>query len=598
MTFRDGPAQVGELTTEQGKRVTPNIFFISSTRFHPPAFADFLVTCDKNNDVNESIVEVIEQETLKVQTTVNEFLITNPRGYPEATLRDTICYIHPDCKKPAGDEIENMEALLFIVTHGYQLLQQPSFFIDTVISVRKKIGHQKLLYFPGIGDPTSFALLTYMGIDFFDSLTANITARKGNLFFTTGEQNVKTLKELPCSCPICTSIDDPGSLTFDKILQHNYFMLHNEIKQVRNAIRSGQLRELVELRVRANPHLVALLRYLDEKGFEYLEKRIPITRKNQLIVTTEDALYRPEVKRFQHRVITRYQKPRSAKILLLLPCSAKKPYSFSKSHKKFREILFMLKNSCCVHEVILTSPLGIVPRELELIYPASSYDIPVTGRWSEDEKKMIQKLLMQYLKNNHYDHVIVHLPDTLRAFVENVIEKPLISKIVRHPTSKESLKNLLQILQEIVEPYETISSGERKRENMQALASYQFGRALAETLTEETRVTGKYPYLRIMDGKKQLGMVTKERGLISLSLEGAERIAGHDTYWVTIDNDFVLKGSVFAPGVVSADAAIRIGDEVCVFQNEVLCAVGVAQMNGEDMMTFTYGEAVNVRHKK
>ena len=36
-----------------------------------------------------------------------------------------------------------------------------------------------------------------------------------------------------------------------------------------------------------------------------------------------------------------------------------------------------------LHELIVTSPVGLVPRELENSYPASSYDIPVIGIWYE-----------------------------------------------------------------------------------------------------------------------------------------------------------------------------------------------------------------------
>ena len=57
-----------------------------------------------------------------------------------------------------------------------------------------------------------------------------------------------------------------------------------------------------------------------------------------------------------------------------------------------------------------------------------------------------------------------------------------------------------------------------------------------------------------------------------------------------------MKGSVFAPGVVAADKDIRIGDEVCIIQNDQVQGVGVAQMPGNHMMRSRYGEAVKLRH--
>ena len=49
-------------------------------------------------------------------------------------------------------------------------------------------------------------------------------------------------------------------------------------------------------------------------------------------------------------------------------------------------------------EIILTSPLGIVPRDLEYTYPAAHYDIPVTGDWSEIEKQHLENDLLDFFK--------------------------------------------------------------------------------------------------------------------------------------------------------------------------------------------------------
>ena len=91
-------------------------------------------------------------------------------------------------------------------------------------------------------------------------------------------------------------------------------------------------------------------------------------------------------------------------------------------------------------------------------------------------------------------------------------------------------------------------------------------------------------------------MLTKERGLISLTLSGAEKLKESKRYWVKIYDDFTLKGSLFAPGVKDADESIRIGDEVISLRNNKICAVGVAQMNGREMKESNRGEAVKNRH--
>jgi archaeosine synthase len=92
-------------------------------------------------------------------------------------------------------------------------------------------------------------------------------------------------------------------------------------------------------------------------------------------------------------------------------------------------------------------------------------------------------------------------------------------------------------------------------------------------------------------------MLVKERGLLSLTLEGAQRMAQSPMYWVEID-DFMPHGSIFATGVCDADLSIRIGDEVIVCHQGEVRAVGVAVMNAPEMIQSIRGEAVKIRHYK
>jgi len=384
-------------------------------------------------------------------------------------------------------------------------------------------------------------------------------------------------------------------MDFETILNHNYYTMSNEIKHIRNTIKQGGLRNLVEIRIKNNPHLTSVLRNLDHNHYSFLEKNTSITSKTQLNATTKESLNRPEILRFQNRIINRYKKPNSAKILVFLPCSAKKPYSFSKTHKKFRDQIFFSGNPFIFHEVIITSPIGIVPRELELIYPASNYDIPVTGIWDEDEKKMIQELTDQYLENNQYDKIISHLPEGLTKLIAEK-HKNIIHTCIDKPTSEKSLEKLHKTLRETSAEYEKIRGQKRLQEEIHGFAAYQFGRKNADELMKNATIKGKYPYLKIFHKNTQLGMITKERGLISLTIQGAEKIIKSEGYWVEIFDDFKLTGSVFSPGIKNSDENIRIGDEVIIIQKQKLLAVGVAMMNGSEMKTSNHGEAVKIRH--
>ena len=606
---RDGPARIGELLVEDKIVITPNILFVNTSRIKAPNFADILVTND-NQKIKKPMIRIGNSAFSSLtdreggELSVNNYLIYPKDASKELHLgsikynkKTYECCIIPANKEVISDILKDNDASLFVVANSLQLLSQQSKFVEFMTELRKKIGYQRMIYLPCIGKPSSFALLAYIGVDFFDSISAIISARNEILLFPTGDLNKNELNEIPCSCPSCSKMKGKASeMNYLQILNHNYFALLDEIKRVRNAIALGNLRELVETRVRSVPNLTSILKILDFQHYNFLEERTPVVRKNKLLATSKESLFRPEIKRFQERVIKRYQKPKDTEILLLLPCSAKKPYSFSKSHRLFRERVFNLKNPYVVHEVIITSPLGIVPRELELTYPASAYDIAVTGHWDEDEKKMIRNLLKQYLEINVYDKVILHVPSNIQDFVTDLIENP-IDTCVGNPTSKESLDELSDVLKKVSSKYDRVRPSKRAYENMKVLTEYQFGKKIAEKLLKNCKIKGKYPYQKIIDNTKQLGMVTKERGLVSLTMEGAKKIANSGEYWVEIYNDFTLKGSVFAPGVKDADESIRIGDEVIVLKNSRTCGVGVAQMNGNEMKETKRGEAVKIRHR-
>jgi archaeosine synthase len=566
----DGPARIGEIQIDK-KVKTPNILFIDIDRFQTPDYAEITISKDKIRSLKPKIIVLNNFFYQKDLSKISDLSEIKTQGKKDSTF-------------------------VYIIRNALQLFQQTTDFINFIITLRGKIGNEKIIYTPVIGDPNSFSLLTYLGIDLFDSTSAIIAARNNILLFPDGKYHKNELKELPCNCPICNKIKtEPSKMSFQQILNHNYQIIINEIKNVRNAINNNNLRDLVEKRVISNPSLLEILRKTDDNHYNFLEKKTPVTSNTKIYATSQDSLKRPEIKRFQERVLKRYKKPKSTKILLLLPCSARKPYSFSKSHKFFIEQIRKTHNPHVIHEMIITSPMGLVPRELELVYPASSYDIPITGIWFEDEKKMIKDLLKTYLENNKYDQIIVHLPREITVFIKELLKKPIIT-CVDKPTSDESLNKLFENLDKATDQFKKVETQRRLMENMYSLLCYQFGEKTAKTLSENCQIRGKYPNYRIMSNKTQLGMLVEKRGFISLTLDGAKRIQPGGSYWIEISDDFTLKGSVFAPGVKNADESTRIGDEAIILQKNKVVGVGVALMNGKDMKENMFGEAVKIRH--
>ncbi|MCD6512012.1 MAG: DUF5591 domain-containing protein [Thermoplasmata archaeon] len=466
---------------------------------------------------------------------------------------DTFQIVSGKIKKRYGGE------KIYILANSMELYSNPRNFVNAIVNVRNSIGYSPL-YAPAIALPYNIPVLAYMGIDIFDSLATIMMSREGYLL--SSEHFV------------------PSELPFEEVLMHNYKVMEEELRKTRHAIQHGWLRSLAESRAMLYPELASMIRLFDEEHYEFAEKRWPVNGGQ--IKATCMSLNRADIRRFRERVISRYRKPESAKILLLLPCSARKPYSASKSHRLFRKVINESANKNVIHEVILTSPLGIVPRELENFYPAMHYDISVTGKWSEDEKKMLLDMLNEYLRINDYDVIINHLPPEM-DFVD--IGRRTAKK---HVTSEESLKMLQDALR-VSEEYEYVHHGKRRYDNAHSMLLFQFGKSFIEGCN----VKGRFPGYRIFCDDKQIAAYVQSRGMFSLTLAGADRIK--DSYWVEID-DFIPKGSVFAAGIKNASDEIRSGDEVVVIHNEEIRAVGVAVMNGEEMVRSRRGEAIKTRH--
>jgi archaeosine synthase len=280
-----------------------------------------------------------------------------------------------------------------------------------------------------------------------------------------------------------------------------------------------------------------------------------------------------------------------------LPCSARKPYSTSNSHWKFINALG--KSRKFVHEVIITSPLGIVPRELELTYPAAHYDTTVTGYWDAEEKEWVASCLENYLTQHRYTSIVAHVEDAYRVICEMVAEKlgiDIIYTSLGNVSSPESLKNLSKTVSELCTGRKR-GHEQTQKDLMKAVADYQFGKGAGEILVPEgSTVKGPFPKHQIFAGKKQLITLIPQYGTLAITIEGAKALLKQGRYTVKID-DFVPRGSLLAPGVVDADPLIRPNDEVIIIGEKAI-AVGRANMNGDEMKKSSRGVAVDLRHVK
>ncbi|WP_435100198.1 archaeosine synthase subunit alpha [Halarchaeum sp. P4] len=575
---RDGAARIGELR-----------------------LADPVVTPSLADDVVTDAGSLWNTERELPEGDEEQVTVLPHRGFPSGTaeeVQESFAVDYPEVDFPSGvvvspDTAANHGADVYVVSGAPGFVGHGSAFRDAVIDVREAVPDDTALYLSGVATPQNVATLVYAGVDLVDGDRAVVHGTQGRYLTTEGEHDIADLDELPCACPACQRpVSEFGR---EECVEHNVNALQAELARVRGRIRQGRLRDYIEGQARHEAWTTAAFREFDQQ-WSYVEERTPVERDSLLLAASEDTLRRVEIQRFADRVTSRYTPRLDDYPLLLVPCSARKPYSDSQSHRQFQDAA-----SYRGHVVSMTSPIGVVPTELELTYPAQHYDSVVTGRWTENELDFVSTVLERYLERTDYPRVIAHVPDegyeeiVRRATAD--LDIPVEFTVEDHPTTDESLGELNAALA----GEDQIWVQEREAATLRAVADFQFGEGAGDRLFPEDDFTlqGRYPKLQALDGDgEQLAALVPQYGTLSLSLAGARTWVESDVPTKRVEIDaFVPRGNVLAPGVVDADDSIRPGDEVVVEGPEAF-AVGRAVVHGSAMADATRGVAVDVRHSE
>ncbi|MHA2002040.1 MAG: DUF5591 domain-containing protein [Promethearchaeota archaeon] len=388
--------------------------------------------------------------------------------------------------------------------------------------------------------PENFALAIYLGFDLID--TAKILEAGMDGLYLTNESRhwLRELKYPLCSCPSCQILK--SIIPFSKrislkeaqlVMHHNVYSAQSEMQRIQQEISEGTIRTYLEKQIHVSPLSASMLRMLDIHYGDNVNSRFPLIMDHKVKCIGSESYHRPEIQNFIDRVKSEVTPAKPYKMVIILPCSARKPYSTSKSHKKFIRTIRRAsgKSYKDIHQIIITSPTGLIPRELEKVFPAGHYDIPVTGYWDNDEiattgdclaswlqkyrisnKEQTEQLkqLEQNPLNSEYPIIIAHVTEGYRKSVEKTEEilKNLGISIPIHytipvdanygPTSDPALKSLS----------ETIEN------NINQTQKHQLAGANESESTEENKKR-----LKLQRLKKELKKITEDEIVIRATLD-------------------------------------------------------------------------------
>ena len=436
----------------------------------------------------------------------------------------------------------NLQPSIIALMDAPQLSNNTGLIEKALLTIRTNFP-SSLIWAPGISGPDNCALLSWMGVDVFDLARSRQASSLGVLLTESGPR-----------------LPEPSTME-DSSIDSQCKIWMNAISSTRSAIRAGSLRELAELQSKSSPRSVEHLRRHDQFSFEK-SKKLGLTNSSvqfgtQLRCHSFESRNDVTIRLWRERISEKYEPPmRMRDVLVLLPCSAKKPYRLSKSHSRFRKSI----GSRRVHEVMVTSPLGLVPRDLEDIWPAAHYDIPVTGDWDEHELSIIRQMLSRLVERVGYSSIINHSGIEIGLDEINEID----TRAGESAGSKDSLARLKDAISASFENESGDLDFSPREEKLRSISRFQLG---SDEWLDGCQIRGRPPIFTISKDGEQMAKWDPRRGRFLFSKASLKNLWSLGVLRkVELIPGIGWKGDIFPNMIEDYDPHILQSDELAVFQ--------------------------------
>ncbi|BCU71486.1 DUF5591 domain-containing protein [Stygiolobus caldivivus] len=178
----------------------------------------------------------------------------------------------------------------------------------------------------------------------------------------------------------------------------------------------------------------------------------PPIRYNGRVVKEEgkDPFKHPSVVEWHKYLFTKWSSEK--KIALLLPCTEKKPYHNSPTHKIAESIV---KDKVQIYSV--SEPMLLVPREYEECYPFSDYDYPPSKMTPEERKEFVELLAIAIKAvSNFHEFMVAVLPRHHFRVLKEASDEAGV-KVEIYPYGKLAFKSIKEASIKALRLYEDYS---------------------------------------------------------------------------------------------------------------------------------------------
>ena len=215
-------------------------------------------------------------------------------------------------------------------------------------------------------------------------------------------------------------------MRIELLAKQNLYLSFSELRTIRQAIREGNLWELVEQRVRNHPNLVKALNLikLNKPFFEIYEKTF---KSHGRLFASKESINRPLIYRYEERIIDNYRSPENVQFLVILPeldVKGMTSPSISNWLKEINQNDLIQREE--IHVVFYSAIFGIIPYELIDSFPMGQYETSVTPSINNifyqnsliNSEKLLNKIANNYIK------CALLIPDTFLNQFNELVEFP------------------------------------------------------------------------------------------------------------------------------------------------------------------------------
>lgn len=494
----------------------------------------------------------------------------------------------------------------------------------------------------GCGHPMLFPMSIALGADLFDSAAYALFARDGRLLTPWGTVRIAELVDWPMLMP-CVAQHTPAevralpTLEQEQLLAHyNLEMTLAELARCKQAVRDGKIWQLAEQRSHQHPALREAFLWLTtppamqrgmrpdlfytdrdaardtdgdqgmwEDAWDWVVWSQQTPRSGGVLWGGDDTFVRPHIQKARRLLHNRWQPIESRRKAIIFH-GIRGPF-----RERLAEVLVWLKHHLREVQVLILTPVGLVPMSLEDLNPFAHIDAPPWVLQHRPEGLWIQRELERLGLQECTFATVNVAGDGMKSRLEEALEVLEFKNLDVHATiprdDVEIARHHLRIDQAVDKQMVLLNTSRSQAE---------------QVIDGCTFVVNREGRVKNVNGAKGLHLLSPRLrdGGVSLTNHGAQRILDlrqdalptslPDTVWwgsankgpavVVVSEDaepFVRKGrNVFHGFVLACDGWLAPG-EACLITDEkgTLLGHGLAQCTATEMAVFTKGIAVKTR---